>query len=82
MDKAVVVDGKIEARPMLTLTTTIDHATLMVRGGSHGQDPQGDRRGSELARGCSRCVRCRKAFTRIGYFHVLHVVPDFGRQDS
>ncbi|KAG6615900.1 2-oxo acid dehydrogenase acyltransferase catalytic domain protein [Phytophthora cinnamomi] len=25
MDKAVVVDGKIEVRPMLTLTTTIDH---------------------------------------------------------
>ncbi|EGZ29433.1 hypothetical protein PHYSODRAFT_309794 [Phytophthora sojae] len=25
MDKAVVVDGKVEVRPMLTLTTTIDH---------------------------------------------------------
>ncbi|KUF93345.1 hypothetical protein AM588_10005712 [Phytophthora nicotianae] len=25
MDKAVVVDGKVQVRPMLTLTTTIDH---------------------------------------------------------
>ncbi|KAF4315619.1 hypothetical protein JM18_008950 [Phytophthora kernoviae] len=25
MDKAVVVDGKVEVRPLLTLTTTIDH---------------------------------------------------------
>ncbi|KAL3657391.1 hypothetical protein V7S43_017710 [Phytophthora oleae] len=25
MDKAVVLDGKVEVRPMLTLTTTIDH---------------------------------------------------------
>ncbi|KAG7385587.1 hypothetical protein PHYPSEUDO_001239 [Phytophthora pseudosyringae] len=25
MDKAVVIDGKVEVRPMLTLTTTIDH---------------------------------------------------------
>ncbi|KAG6952503.1 hypothetical protein JG687_00012964 [Phytophthora cactorum] len=28
MDKAVVVDGKIEVRPMLTLTTTIDHCYI------------------------------------------------------